>query len=173
MKLNQKGYMLVEIVLSAVLAMSIAYYLLNLTYKFNNTNADLYESIVYMNYKTIITKNIMQDLEQGNIVSGSVESNLSSSESNVSFVLVKEDGFSEKRKLEVKDSSSGTVIEYGKWDSTNGFYTEDISYYKKVLPSIMIVEKIELKSSSTNGLGIKIPISSIYDEQSYDIKIFS
>ena len=59
MKLNRKGYMLVEIIIASVLAFGIAYYLLNLTYKFKNTNADVYESYYYMKDKILITKNIM------------------------------------------------------------------------------------------------------------------
>ena len=42
MKLNRKGYMLVEIVIASVLAMGIGYYLLNLTYKFKNNSEDIY-----------------------------------------------------------------------------------------------------------------------------------
>ena len=41
MKLNKKGYMLVEIVIAFGIAMAIAYYLMNLTYKFKNTNEDI------------------------------------------------------------------------------------------------------------------------------------
>ena len=63
MKLNKKGYMLVEIVLSSVLAMSIALYLLNLTYQFKNKNEDIYQSISYSSDKIAITKNIMNDLD--------------------------------------------------------------------------------------------------------------
>ena len=61
MKLNRKGYMLVEIIIASVLAMTVAYYLLNLTYRFKDTNEDLYHSTVFLNDKILITKNIMQD----------------------------------------------------------------------------------------------------------------
>ena len=33
-KLNNKGYMLIELIVSAVMAFSLGYYLLNLTYNF-------------------------------------------------------------------------------------------------------------------------------------------
>ena len=67
MRLNNKGYMLVEIIISFTIAMGIAFYLMNLTFKFKNVNEDIYQSILYLKEKELITKNIMYDLEKGNI----------------------------------------------------------------------------------------------------------
>lgn len=64
-KLNNKGYMLVEIILASVIAFSVAYYLINLTFKFKDQNMDLYNLTVIDNAKINITKNIMEDLKQG------------------------------------------------------------------------------------------------------------
>ena len=57
MKLNQKGYMLVEIIVASVIAFSVAYYLLNLTYKFKDKNEDVYYSTTMLADKINITKN--------------------------------------------------------------------------------------------------------------------
>ena len=61
-KLNNKGYMLVEIIIASVIAFSVAYYLINLTIKFKNQNSDLYNNTIIKNDKVNITKNIMNDI---------------------------------------------------------------------------------------------------------------
>lgn len=63
-KLNNKGYMLVEIILASVIAFSVAYYLINLTFKFKDQNLDLYNLTLIENAKINITKNIMEDINQ-------------------------------------------------------------------------------------------------------------
>ena len=65
-KLNNKGYMLVEIIIASVIAFSVAYYLINLTIKFKNQNSDLYNNTIIKNDKVNITKNIMNDIEEYN-----------------------------------------------------------------------------------------------------------
>ena len=63
-RLNNKGYMLVEIIVASVIAFSVAYYLLNLTYKFKDKSEDIYYSTTMLSDKINITKNIMNDLEK-------------------------------------------------------------------------------------------------------------
>lgn len=72
MKLNRGGYMLVEIIVAFVLAAGISYYLLNLTYRFKNLDEDIYQSYLYMQNKNLITKNVMNDLNDKLIISDSV-----------------------------------------------------------------------------------------------------
>ena len=68
-KLNNKGYMLVEIVLAAVISFSVAYYLLNLTYKFKDKNEDVLYTKKMLSDKINITKNIMNDLNNRTVTS--------------------------------------------------------------------------------------------------------
>ena len=75
MKLNRKGYMLVEIILASVLAFSIAFFLLNLIYKFKDTSDSIQHETEYEIAKNIITKNIMTDLEKGSITDLKKENN--------------------------------------------------------------------------------------------------
>ena len=86
MKINKKGYMLVEIIISFTLAMSIAYYLLNLTYKFKNMDEDIYMSTIFIKDKILVTKNIMNDIDRGTVsdIPASVDENTSS----ITFNLV-------------------------------------------------------------------------------------
>ena len=63
MKLNQKGYLVVELVISFVLAMSMAFMLLDLTTKAMAKNEDEYKDIKLETDKALITNAIMDDLK--------------------------------------------------------------------------------------------------------------
>lgn len=60
--LNNKGYMLVEIILAAVIAMGIAYFITNLTIKAKNRNDDLLVKTLASTDQAIIYNTIMKDL---------------------------------------------------------------------------------------------------------------
>ena len=62
MKLNKKGYMLVEIVLASVIAFGIAYFMLDLTIKLKNKNDDLVVETQVVTDKTIIANGIMKTI---------------------------------------------------------------------------------------------------------------
>ena len=141
MKLNKKGYMLVEIVIATVLAFSIAFYLLNLTYKFKNTNSDIQESRAFLADRLVITKNIMNDIRDkavGNVWTRSYINNyytVEDSEGNekkvskgnfIRFVLVYDECSSdgscsqkrEWRQLAVKLNDGIPTVYYGKGSLT-------------------------------------------------------
>lgn len=172
MKLNKKGYMLVEIVISSVLAMSIALYLLNLTYQFKNKNEDIYQSISYSSDKIAITKNIMNDLD--NQIITSIENNGTSE-----VILTSNSGTSkETRKIKITSPSTDisqnqqTTITYGKIDNNN-FDTTDVSYYQKKLQKSLLFKGIEIdKLSNPNIATIKIKLESMYTNDDYSINLF-
>ena len=166
--------MLVEIVLASVLAMSIAYYLLNLTYKFKNTYEDAQQSYYYMTDKILITKNIMADLEKGTIKGPIVEYSTGGREYIIFGFDNIDDGLStiEERMLEI----DGNKIRYGKVekDASNNyvFVDEDLSYYENELEKALLIEPLQYDVS--NGtLNIRIPVTAIYSDDSYDIILFS
>lgn len=160
--------MLVEIIIASVLAMSIAFYLLNLTYKFKDNSEDIYQSYNYMNDKILITKNIMSDLEKGLISGISYDSN------SISFKLSVPGLSFENRKLFISEASGKTKIEYGEYDIyTNSFYKEKSSYYEKELETSLIVNDLIIDNSRSDSLFIKIPIQSIYNDEIYTIKLFA
>lgn len=177
MRLNRKGYMLVEIVLASVLAMSIVYYLLNLTYKFKNTSEDIYQSIYYENDRMLITKNIMSDLERGVVT----EVQESEDGQTIEFTLYIQNIGTEKRRILITEVNNQATIQYGKIEVTEGetydFVKTDVSYYEKSLEPSLVVDSLELVKSlngvATNGLAITIPIKSLYDDKDYSIKIFA
>jgi len=60
--LNNKGYMLVEIILASVLAMVVAYFVIDLTIKLKNKNDDLVVKTLVATDQAIIYNTIMRDV---------------------------------------------------------------------------------------------------------------
>lgn len=166
MKLNKKGYMLVEIILASVLAMSIAYYLLNLTYRFKDQDQDIYQSIEYNNVKNLVTKNIMNDFS-GGYVSFVTSGKDSQGNDYVSFL----NHCMDTRLTVQKESDGSKKIVYGEYTS-GGYNTDSLSYYEKEIPDSLMVGDM-IVSDNVNSLEVQIPISSIYSDEKYDIKIFA
>ena len=61
-RLNNKGYMLVEIILASVLAMGVAYFIMDLSIKLKNKNDDLLVKTLVYTDQAIIYNKIMEDL---------------------------------------------------------------------------------------------------------------
>lgn len=74
-KLNNKGYMLIEIILASALAFGLAYFLLELTLKLKNRNDDLMIATLMATDKTIISNKVMARLKEKNYVNGCNEVN--------------------------------------------------------------------------------------------------
>lgn len=172
MKLNKKGYMLIEIVLSSVLAMSIALYLLNLTYQFKNKDEDIYQSITYSSDKIAITKNIMNDLENQVII------NIVKKSNSEVLLTTNSTGIEETRKLQITNPSTNEsqnqeiTITYGKYKN-NTFDTSDVSYYQKKLQKSLLFKGIEITNSNANIVTIKIKFESMYNDDDYSIKLLA
>ena len=165
-KLNNKGYMLVEIIIASVLAFSVAYYLLNLTYDFKDKNEDVYFSTATLSDKINITKNIMNDLEGKEVVI------INNGNNYVTFQV----GTTDNIKQIYIDKASKTIT-YGKLQGNNidniennKFDVSDNSYYQKQLDSFLEFGTIKIEPSS-NYISIQIPISNIYSDNTYDIKL--
>ena len=171
MKLNKKGYMLVEIVISFSIAISIMFYLMNLTYKFKNNSEDIYQSTIYLKDKVSITKNIMNDLERGKIVSinnPQTQENITT----IDFSIKLFSGAIENRRITIEKENGKVTIYYGKLNG-NTYDTNDISYYQKKLESSLVVNNIKLNQSSQNdSLSIIIPLSTLYTKEVLSIKLF-
>ena len=162
-KLNNKGYMLVEIIVASVLAFSVAYYLLNLTYDFKDKNEDVYFSSATLSDKINITKNIMNDLEGKEVVI------INNSNNYVTFQV----GTTDNIKQIYIDKANKTIT-YGKLqgngNAIGNFNVSDNSYYQKQLDSFLEFGTIKIEPSS-NYISIQIPISNIYSDNTYDIKL--
>lgn len=153
-KLNNKGYMLVEIILASVIAFSVAYYLINLTFKFKDQNMDLYNLTAIETAKINITKNIMNDLELGvpeeSVCEGDNISSLTTSKDNELLPeqlpaknqniiqFSRADDIMYRTITKFCDSDSGTVIFYG-INESNGEGEITISSKKLVINNNKLV----------------------------------
>lgn len=176
MRLNRKGYMLVEIIVSSVLAMTIAYYLLNLTYKFKNTAEDIYQNYYYTQDNLLITKNIMSDLDKGNIRNISrtsytavIDSQTKILKEEFDFELYEDYTNRSKRRLTI-DIENGKVL-YGKINDDGNYDKYDISYYEKKLEDSLIIKSVTMNESHQT-ITFNIEIKSFYTGKDYSIKLF-
>lgn len=64
MKLNRRGYLTVEIIIASVVAVTIAFFLMEITIKLVNITDDAYVSTELLTDKALIIKNIKELLEE-------------------------------------------------------------------------------------------------------------
>ena len=167
-KLNNKGYMLIEIILASVITFAIAFSLMNLIISFKNKNEDLYNETSILSDKISITKNIMDDLKNHKIVK--IETDNTSTKKIIDLkVVLKNDDIIKNKRIEIENNK----ITYGDYDTTeNKIITGNKSYYKKeILNSTQVGEAIITKDEDEKAITISIPISSIYSSKKYDIKL--
>ena len=66
LKLNNKGYMLIEIILASVVAFGVAFFIVNLTIKLKNKNDDMLVETQVMTDQAIISNGLMRKIiEEG------------------------------------------------------------------------------------------------------------
>ena len=176
-RLNNKGYMLVEIIVASVIAFSVAYYLLNLTYKFKDKSEDIYYSTTMLSDKINITKNIMNDLEKISdknsvILAKDTDNNTYTYTITIEGKDDKNIGISRIIKVSKDATTQQWQIEYGS-SFTNGMFVtnNDKSYYKKVLDKSFEVSDVSYNKTD-NPYKIIIKINSLYTNDSNDIILF-
>jgi len=141
---NNKGYMLVEIIVASVIALIMAYFLIDITIKLVNKNNDYYIDSILLVDKNVITKEIMDDINGKKLTKVNCEDNKK--------CTLTYDGTEEKI-LEIGNNT----ISYGK--------------YKKELSEYISLGNITLQNDS-NFLTISIPAYTNYSKTDYGITIF-
>ncbi len=63
MKLNRKGYMLVEIIIASALAFGMAFFMINMTIRLKNKNDDMLVETLVSTDKAIIMNSIMRSVK--------------------------------------------------------------------------------------------------------------
>ena len=147
-KLNNKGYLLVEIIVASTLAIGIGYFLVRLTIKFSKQEEDIYHSLFYTSQKNVITSTIMDDLSTHEITSVSI--------STPKIIITYKDG----TRAEINVDSSNNKLSFNneeKWEFENNILIESIS------------------GTSCSGANkycyIEIPIKDRYSDNNYDIRL--
>lgn len=142
--------MTIEIILAAVVTFVIAFFLIDITMKLSSNTDDAYSDTVIITDKTLITKNIKENLENdictyGNISSVSCNNNICDITMGGNIVRI---------------SLSGNKVVY------NGSNT----YSKDIDKSL---SDINLTSSNSNSYyNFKISGTNIFIDENYDMNIF-
>lgn len=149
MKLNRKGYLIVEIIVASVLAMGIAFFLVRLTISFSRTDEDIYKSITFTNNKNIITNKIMDDIND--------------------YTLTK------------VEKTADNTVDFTYWDEYNlkkfkntlKIENQNITYgdYAKNMGNALKIRNMEV-ATNDKYTSIVIPITNIYNDEDYSIKLF-
>lgn len=140
---DNKGYMLVEIIVASAIAITMAFFLMEMTLKVVNKNNDYYVESVLLFDKNIVTKEIMDDINSKKLVG--VERI-----DDRTLILTYDDNTT--RNLSV----NGNTISYGD--------------YKKKLANELNVEEPVLEPKD-NTLIISINAYTNYSKEDYGIKI--
>ena len=165
-KINKKGYMLVEIIVSFSLIFVILISLTNLLIKYKDDNEDLFYSTKYLKDKNLITRNIMEDLKKVNILN--VEKIDNKLILYVEYLNESNNFVSGTRMLSIDNNT----ITYGNYDNvSNSFLESDYSYYNKKLESSLDIEEL-VYNFTEDTVDIKIKVRSLYNDENYDINLF-
>ena len=178
MRLNKKGYMLVEIIVAAVIAFSIAYYLLNLTFKFKDKNELIHDSRDLNSIKINVTKNIMNDIKGKDIGFELEDGNIKGlSNNSIEFYV---DG--NPRKLVINSSEikygyySGDTIKMTK-QANDPYYVKNLgnNSYLKFDVDTSLNDYIDVDMVGDDSklimISIDIPVVSIYTDEVTHIKL--
>ena len=193
MKINNKGYLLVEIVIAAVIAFAIAYFLFDLTVNLGNKEEDYYVNTLLETDKLIMTKDIMNDISSYNLVSVTTGNIDEGKKYYVDFEL-EDTSTNNKVNKRLSVDTVEYIYEYGKYNSdTNKFDDDDIDYIKKEFSDELNVSGIEVinycllnneykkcsevieegkEKEITDGLvNIKVTAKTLYSDYNYGVEL--
>ncbi len=145
MKLNNKGYMLVEVIVSSAIALVMAYFLIDITIKLVNKNNDYYLENVLLADKNLVSKEIMKDINSMKLTNVVVDE-----DNTVNLIFNNDD--SNKKSLKV----TNRTITYGDYSKT---FSDEVNISLPVI------------STNNNILTIKISAYTNYSKEDYGIKI--
>lgn len=160
LKLNRKGYITIEVILSSVLAFAVAFFLIDITVKLVNKTDDAYLDTVLMTDKALIIKNIKECIENDIKENGSIEDfYLYEKELEIFF----NDGGSSKLKIEVNDNKTNIIYEsrdnpLNKYEKELNSNLKDLSiiYGKEDYYAYITIKAINIFSDKNNNINIPI-----------------
>lgn len=162
-KLNNKGYLIIEIILASTIAFTIAYYLINLTYKFKDKNEDIYASTNLTSDKITITNNIMNDLDDYYI---KLIENKTTDENEISLTLQlqsKKNLKEENRELTINTKNNNII--YKKIGTT------DQTIFEKKLQNGYQFGQMSCQRELPSIYQISIPIIATYEKKDTYIRL--
>ena len=180
-KLNNKGYLLVEIIVAAALAMTVAWFLTDLTIKLKNKNDDEYVETVLIINKSLMTQAVMDDLDKYSVAGIEVSNkmayvHLSDSEGNQITKIISitqetdpETGKVTKTTFNYYPDTTGMTAEEKK-DAMNSIFTKDFS--DNLVVGGLNITCLNNDCGTEEGvLTISIPAYTLYSDSDYGLNL--
>lgn len=151
-KLNNKGYLTIEIILAATIAFAIAFFLIEITINFSNSSDNYYTDTIFLTDKALVSnnvkKNIQNDINNNGIITNATCSN------NKCIIT-----YQNNTTKELKYTSSNKKVEY--------------DTYSKEIKNISFNSINAYNNGYEEGDYIRFVISfdNIFAKNNYDINI--
>lgn len=164
MKLNNKGYMLVEIIVCSIITFAIAFFLVDIAINFKKKAEISYLNSKYMVNYSLINKNIMDDVENYNLKKVEFKKNNNTYYIDFSY-LVNEDIV--LKRLTLQNGDNVINYKYGVYDSNyikNDYYVEkkldnmgvtDINLVNKCYGDTISKNNVCIKNNNYQGVKLK------------------
>ena len=155
MKLNNKGYMLVEVIVASAIALVMAYFLVDITITLTNKNNDYYIESTLITDKNLITKEIMDDVNNPDYSLIGISVNIEGDVTTATLDYKKGDSTFDKKIMVDKSTNE---IKYGE--------------YTKKLDDILTIRDFKIeKDENQKQLYISIPAYTNYSDVDYGINL--
>ena len=135
--------------------MGIAFFLVRLTISFSRKDEDIYKSITFTNDKNIITNKIMSDFSSYTLYNISKEENAEKSIYVVKFTYL------------FNGETVDATLTIDKKNKTIAYR----DYFKKIENALEIGD-VNIDINDNQSVSIIIPITNIYNDEDYSIKLF-
>lgn len=164
MKLNNKGYMLAEIIVCSIITFAIAFFLVDIAINFKKKAEISYLNSKYMVNYSLINKNIMDDVENYNLKKVEFKKNNNTYYIDFSY-LVNEDIV--LKRLTLQNGDNVINYKYGVYDSNyikNDYYVEkkldnmgvtDINLVNKCYGDAISKNNVCIKNNNYQGVKLK------------------
>jgi len=162
-KLDNKGYLIVEVIVATVLALVMAYFLIDITMEMKTKNDDAYHETIFLSDKALMTKQLMQDLNSLELNDISICS--SGNYKCVDFIY--DENLIKRMRIDINTK----FFEYGTFEN-NAYKIDD--YYSKKISDKLTVGEINISLEEENEdtfLTVKVPLTNIYFEKDYGINL--
>ena len=180
--MNRKGYLMVEVVVATVIAVSISFFLINIVMNIMSKTDDITEELKYMPVNTSISKVLEEDLSHFQISELSFNSSSKEVYFTYNFCPENEEKLCEniRKKILITKENNKTYFKYGSIKEDNSFDTDDTSYYVREIPKELTLDEIifsDNKDLYPNAniydsiLVMTIPMRNIFENKNYDIKV--
>ena len=142
MKLNNKGYLMVEIIVASVIAMGLAYFILELVIDLKNKNEDYYVNTLLETDKALMTREVMNDISNYKI-----KSIISNNRDYVEFVFII-NGEEKHKRITITEEDNISIFKYGIYEL--GTYVIDEQYYQKEFSSKLNLGIVSITNNCYN-----------------------